>query len=185
MKRSRMRLAVAVLAAVLVVALAAQVVALNLTKTAVRPTGVTMVTQDTAFSTAGAPWVDVPGALASVTIPGGMNAYILARFTAESACTGPGGWCSVRIVIVHPNGVLEELDPVVGTDFAFDTPEAGQPNAFDYESHSVERSSRGLVAGTYRLKVQAGVVAGASSLRLDDWHLTLMGVCYAGGPCTP
>jgi hypothetical protein len=34
----------------------------------------------------------------SITVPTGTNAYVLARFNAESVFWGPGGWCPVRVV---------------------------------------------------------------------------------------
>jgi hypothetical protein len=125
------------------------------------------VNETTAWSTAAAAFVDVPGAATTVTVPRGTRKMIDARYTAESQCTGTGGWCSVRIVVVRPNGTLLELNPQSGTDFAFDS--AGADN---WESHAIERTSSYLPAGTYRVKVQAGVV-GATSLRLDDWTLAV------------
>jgi hypothetical protein len=122
------------------------------------------VNETTAWSTGAPAFVDVPGAVTTITVPSGTRRMIDARFTAESLCTGSSGtWCSVRIVVVRPSGVLLELNPRSGTDFAFDS--AGPDN---WESHAIERTSPYLGAGTYRVKVQAGVVS-ASSLRLDDW----------------
>lgn len=125
------------------------------------------VAESNAWTTTNGFWTNVPGASATLTLP--ANRIISARFTAESACEGAGGWCSVRVVVVRPNGSTLELFPVSGTDFAFDT---ADPDTTDtWESHAIERSSAWQVAGTYRLLVQATVV-GASSIRLDDWHLT-------------
>jgi hypothetical protein len=122
------------------------------------------VNETNAWSTGAAAFVDVPGAVTTITVPSGTRRMIDARFTAESQCSGGGGWCSVRIVIVRPTGGLLELNPQSGTDFAFDS-----TGADNWESHAIERTSSYLPAGSYRVKVQAGVVAGASSLRLDDW----------------
>ena len=71
------------------------------------------------------------------------------------------------LVVVRPNGSVLELNPRSGTDFAFDAP------GDTWESHAIERTSPYLPAGRYRVKVQAGVVAGATSLRLDDWTLAV------------
>ena len=116
-----------------------------------------------AWSTGAGAFVDVPGATTTVTIASRTRRMLDARFTAESQCSGTGGWCSVRIVVIRPNGSLLELNPRSGTDFAFDS--AGSDN---WESHAIERTSPYLPAGRYRVKVQAGVV-GATSIRLDDW----------------
>jgi len=126
------------------------------------------VNESTAWSTSAAAFVDVPGAATTITIPSGTRRMLDARFTAESQCGGSSGWCSVRIVVVRPNGSLLELNPQSGTDFAFDS--AGADN---WESHAIERTSSYLPSGTYRVKVQAGVIPGASFLRLDDWTLAV------------
>jgi hypothetical protein len=118
---------------------------------------------DEAFNTTSASYVDIPGATVQVTAPRGGQALLLARFSAESICTG-GAWCSVRIVAVK-GGVEQEMEPASGTDFAFDSPND------NWESNSMDRSL--LVGrGTYTVKAQAAVIGG-SSFRLDDWSLTV------------
>jgi len=126
------------------------------------------VNESNAWSTSAAAFVDVPGATTTITISSGTRRMLDVRYTAESQCGGSGGWCAVRAVVVRPNGTLLELNPQSGTDFAFDS--AGADN---WESHAIERTSSYLPAGTYRVKIQAGVVAGATSLRLDDWTLAV------------
>lgn len=97
-------------------------------------------------------------ASAPVTIPAGQRGLLVARFSAESLCSGSTGWCSVRILV---DGT--EMVPQSGTDFAFDSP------GDTWESHAVERVWSGTAAGTHTVTVQQAVVAGATSLRLDDW----------------
>jgi hypothetical protein len=120
------------------------------------------------FTTSSAAFVNVTSAARSVTVPTGTTRMLDARFTAESQCTGTTGWCSVRIVVVTATGAVIELDPVAGADFAFDSAAGGD----NWEGHAIERTSRFLAAGTYRVLVQARVV-GASSVRLDDWSLAI------------
>jgi hypothetical protein len=115
--------------------------------------------------TAAAAWTDVPGATRAVTVPAGSQRYLSARFSGESFCSG-GGWCSVRIVVVAPSGAVVEMDPIVGTDYAFDS---GSGSTDAWEGHAMERSSPKLNAGAYQVKVQAAVVAGATGFNLDDW----------------
>jgi hypothetical protein len=112
-------------------------------------------------------FLDVATAAVTVTIPAGQTRLLDARFSAESQCTGTTGWCSVRIVVLRPDGTVLELDPVAGPDFAFDS-----VSTDNWESHAIERTSPRLPAGAYRVKVQAAVV-GATSLRLDDWTFAL------------
>jgi hypothetical protein len=131
------------------------------------------VHQTNPFTIAAAAYTDVPTAEATVTIPAGQQRMLDARFSAESQCVGAAGWCSVRIVVVRPGGLVQELDPVSGTDFAFDSPD---PGADQFESHAMERSTPFLPAGTYRVRVQGAVVAGATQLRLDDWSLVVEAV---------
>ncbi|GAB1689173.1 hypothetical protein [Krasilnikovia sp. M28-CT-15] len=126
------------------------------------------VHQTDAWATAAAAYVNVPGAATTVVVPAGTRKMIDARFSAESYCAG-GGWCSVRIIVIRPNGTIFELNPVVGTDFAFDSGSTSDT----WESHAIERTSPFLPAGAYRVQVQAGTVAGATLVRLDDWTLAV------------
>jgi hypothetical protein len=126
----------------------------------------TFVHSTDSFATASATYVNVTNADRSVTVAAGTARMVDARFTAESECAGSTGWCSVRIVVVAPNGAVTELDPASGPDFAFATGGGGSAG------HGIERTSRLLSAGTYRVQVQARVV-GATSLRLDDWALAV------------
>jgi len=112
-------------------------------------------------------FVDLPGSSTAISVPGPGNARILARFSAESACFGGSGWCSVRILV---DGV--EMAPVVGSDFAFDSTNAGADGAASWESHSMDRS--GVVGpGNHTVVVQWAMVGTGISLRLDDWSLTI------------
>jgi hypothetical protein len=121
------------------------------------------------FVTAAAAFTNVPTMVTSITL---TSPHMFdARYTAESQCQGNVGWCSVRIVVILPSGALIELDPVVGTDFAFDSASTDQ-----FEGHAIERTSQLFSVGTYRIQVQAAVVAGATQLRLDDQTLVVEGV---------
>jgi hypothetical protein len=124
-----------------------------------------------AWTTGSTAWVNVPTAVTSITIPAGTTRMLDVRYSAESQCAGSSGWCSVRVVVYTPSGGVIELSPVVGTDFAFDS-----ASADNWESHAIERTSAQMGAGTYRVQVQATVVAGATQLRLDDWTLAVEAV---------
>jgi hypothetical protein len=106
---------------------------------------------------------------AFVNLPGGSqlirtasSGIVLARFSGESACRGSGGWCSVRLLI---DG--QEMAPQAGSDFAFDA-----PSAAGYSAHAMDRSAV-VQAGTHTVQVQFAAVGAATSIRLDDWTLTL------------
>ena len=86
------------------------------------------VRQGVATSTGSTAFVNVPGATATFTVPAATRDVFIARFTAESVCSGVSGWCPVRILI---NG--SEMDPVVGSDFAFDSTEAGTASTSSWE----------------------------------------------------
>jgi hypothetical protein len=121
-----------------------------------------------AFSTGSSSFVNVTNAVRTVTVPSGTVRMLDARFTAESQCSGSGGWCSVRIVVIRGTSTVE-MDPASGSDFAFDTASGNDL----WEGHAMERTSRFLSAGTYTVRVQARVVSGASRIRLDDWSLAV------------
>ena len=95
---------------------------------------------------------------AGVNVPG--PGYLVATFSGESICTG-GTWCTLKLMV---NGV--EMNPVVGTDFAFDS--AGD----QWESHSIQRISNLLPAGVAIVDVLWAAVGG-STFRIDDWLLKI------------
>lgn len=127
----------------------------------------TFIRETDPWTTALPVWMNVPGAAAVVTVPRGTSRLIDARFTAESSCTGSGGWCSVRIVAVNAGGGVTELEPASGTDFAFDT----SSTTDGWEGHAIERSSFFRLPGRHRVIVQART--NGPLLRLDDWHLAV------------
>lgn len=113
-------------------------------------------------SPVGAAWWNVPSTALPVNLPG--DRIIESAFGAESVCQ-QAGYCSLRVVAINAAGVVTEFSPVVGTDFAYDSP-AGGPK----EQHSMHRVQR-LEAGNYMIVVQAQIVGagGASLFQLDDY----------------
>lgn len=119
-----------------------------------------VLTQDTAVVYGGTAYTNV-GSLGIYALAG---QWITVTFTAESACTGPTGWCSVRILI---DGV--EAEPVVGTDYAFNSPPASGPSG--WSGHAVTRVRTATTSTTHTVLVQTINVSGATGHRLDDWTL--------------
>jgi hypothetical protein len=120
-------------------------------------------------------WVEVPGAVTSITVPDTQQAFMLARFSAESACYGRvKGWCSVRILV---GGA--EANPITGTNFAFDSNDEATETASSWEAHSMDRSAGPLTSGNYTVSVQYRTVLTCNPcfekpvFRLDDWTLTV------------
>jgi hypothetical protein len=121
-------------------------------------------------------FANVPGAATTMPIPPNTTRLIIAQFTAESACYGgPAGsspWCSVRILIGGAEG-----NPVAGVDFAFDSSDSLDEGVPSWESHTVTRSLR--VRNTTTAPINVSIVVQwantttTTSLRLDDWHLTV------------
>jgi hypothetical protein len=112
------------------------------------------------------PWVDLAGATTSVTVPTGMSALILARFTTEDRCeVGAPDICTVRILI---GGI--EAEPASGTDFAFDSAQTEEY----FHAGAMDRSLGPLGAGTYAVQVQYGAGGiNIGTFTLDDWSLTV------------
>ena len=103
----------------------------------------------------------------TITIPAGQTGYLLATFSAESACSGTyGAWCTVKISRgAFPNTI--EFNPVQSTNYAFDAvDDAGGGDL--WEGNSMQRISDVLGAGTYTINVEWAVV-GDATFRLDDW----------------
>jgi hypothetical protein len=137
-------------------------------------TSVKVVRSNSSQITTSTTFVNLPGATVKVKVPSGQRALILARYSAESNCTGGavGSWCSARVLI---GGV--EAAPVSGADFAFDSVDSTDdvsclPADCGWESHSMDRSRGPLGPGTYTVRVQWRIVNG-STFRLDDWSLTV------------
>jgi hypothetical protein len=110
-------------------------------------------------------------------VPGGQRALFVARFSGESNCTGgnQSNWCSLRILV---DG--SEMRPVVGDNFAFDSVgesagEACTSGVCGWESHSIDRTSVVLGAGTHGVRVEWKVVTfgGTPEFWIDDWQLTV------------
>ncbi|MFI6293869.1 hypothetical protein ACIBEJ_19930 [Nonomuraea sp. NPDC050790] len=109
-------------------------------------------------------WGNIPTASINVTVPAGTTRFVNARFTAESLCVGPANtWCTARVVVVNSAGTTTELNPVVGTDYKFDTPGG------DEQAHALERFSGPLGPGTYTVRVQGLRIAGITQFVLDDY----------------
>src|SRR5215208_7654541 len=128
----------------------------------------------TTFSNAVA-FNNVPGAAVPVSVPAGSTRLIMARFSAESSCSGGAGaqHCSVRIVAVNAaTGAVTELSPQSGVDFPFDTTDLPSETFASCEDHSMDRSER-LDAGDYRVMVERAVSDAAVTFWLDDYSLTV------------
>jgi hypothetical protein len=117
-------------------------------------------------------YVYVPGAVLTVVVPAGTRRMLDVFFSAESQCVGASGWCTVRPIVRYPSGAVIELDPIAGTDYAFDSAKPSGPTG-QWGSHAFKRTSPYLPAGTYRVYIQARLVAGATSVRLDVWTLAV------------
>jgi hypothetical protein len=113
----------------------------------------------------GTSFSSLPGASIAVTVPSGTTRLVLARFTAESQCSGPvDQYCAIRIVAFNPatRGTIE-LHPQVGINLVFHRTASDR-----FESHSIARTAR-LPAGSYSVLVQRATTLNAMTFILDDW----------------
>jgi hypothetical protein len=123
-------------------------------------------------------FVDIPGA--TVFVPSGSSRLIMARYSAESVCSGGSGnaYCSVKIVARNETtGAITELGPTSDGGFAFDSTDGGRETSVSWESHSMDRSVR-LGEGSYFITAQRRSVPGPGTttpptFRLDDWSFTV------------
>ncbi len=127
----------------------------------------TVRTQNAASSFTGTSFVT----LGSSSVFAGAGSFILATFSAESACSGGSGWCSVRILI---DGT--EAEPVAGTDFAFDSTDANRETGASWESHSMQRTRTVSATGTHSVVVQVAQVGAGITARYDDWTLSALAI---------
>jgi hypothetical protein len=106
----------------------------------------------------------LPGAIIGVAVPAGATRLLTARFTAESRCTGAANaWCSARVMVKLVNGAAQEMQPVAGLDFAFDS-----VGSDGLEGHAMTRHLR-VPAGQYNVYVERATTNAATTFRLDDW----------------
>jgi hypothetical protein len=130
---------------------------------------VKVVRQNATNTTSSTTWVDIPGAVTTFTVPSYYEHLFIARFAAETSCYGAPGYCKVRVLV---NGL--EMEPVVGSEYAFDSSDNGTETSSSWEGHAVERSK--TVCGSFSnvtVKVQYSVSVPTVTFRLDDWHLTV------------
>ena len=127
----------------------------------------TVLTETSATTFSGTSFVN----LATSSVFAGAGSFIVATFSAESACYNGSGWCSVRILI---DGV--EAEPVVGTDFAFDSTDGNRETAASWESHSMQRTRTVTTTATHSVVVQVAQVGAGVTARYDDWALTSMAI---------
>lgn len=105
------------------------------------------------------------GASTSIFVPDGHVATVIARFTAESVCSG-ASYASVRIML---DG--QEMLPDVGNDFSFDSSDGGTEGGDSWESHSVERMEFNVSPGPHLVDVEYS--SGCAQFRVDDWTLVV------------
>lgn len=101
-----------------------------------------------------------------VTVPAGQEYFVIAEYTAESACYGAGaGYC---IVDVRVDGGSITDHPNSGGDFAFDSTGAGTENDSSWESHTIRRVSDPLPPGVHTVTFHAWTTNDTTFFRLDD-----------------
>jgi hypothetical protein len=135
-------------------------------------------TSDTPSSTNNTFWSDINGASVLVDIPAGQSRLYDVPFFAESQCSGANaGACTIRIVAVNlANGVVTELNPQAGADYAFDSDVPGGADDL-LEGHGMERSIRlpAVQNGPdYQIEVQYAVTNPNTTFTVDDWHLAVL-----------
>jgi len=153
----------------LIVAVASVIVAMPLaaeTHTGGAVYKITVVTQTAASTTNVVGWKSLTGAFANITVPaGGPPQLVNVRFSAESYCTGGGGWCQVKIM---DDATGMEMKPAANTNFAFDTPSSDL-----YEGNAMERTLV-LDPGPHTIQVYFGSFSDAATFfTLDDWTLAV------------
>ena len=122
-------------------------------------------TQTDTTAHSGTTFASLAGAFAIVTVPTGSTRLVVARFTAESQCSGPAeNYCTIRISAFNrTTTAVTELDPQVGLNHVFHRTASDR-----FESHSISRAAR-LPSGSYSIIVQQATTLNAMTFVLDDW----------------
>lgn len=114
-------------------------------------------------------WSVIPNTLVEVQVPPGAAAYVVARFSAESACYGDFNWCSVRLMLDDGTG-FKPMAPASQEDFAFDSSDGDTESAVSWEAHSMERWSTVSGGCTCRVRAEFRVNDGMF-FDLDDYTI--------------
>jgi len=112
------------------------------------------------------PWVLVDKT--KMTIPAGTHAFFDIRADAWGYCTGDAsssGTCLLRVLVNGVEAGPTELEYVAEQDTANGNSNEGQ--------WMIERSSKVLGPGTYRIRVEHGAVGAPSTyFGINAWHMT-------------
>lgn len=154
---------IAVAAAAVVLGGAGIAVAAATSKSGTSVTRVSVLTENAATIHVGTTFTT----LGTSGVFAGAGSFIVATFSAESACYGGSGYCSVRILI---DGI--EAEPVAGADFAFDSTDANRETAASWESHSMQRTRTVTATGFHSVIVQVAQLGVSVTARYDDWTLS-------------
>jgi hypothetical protein len=113
------------------------------------------------------------GSTVAIEVPPGTSAYVLARYSAESVCSGSNGYCRVRLTIDDNNdGTFQVMRPD-STDVVFDSSDNNTASNTNFEAHAIERSwtmSRGC---TCQVRVEVMRTINTLNFGLDDWLLAV------------
>ena len=115
-------------------------------------------------------FVDIPGAVVTVTVPQKQTGLVVGRFSAESRCNQGAATTACRVALAifgpgfPPSGVI-----LNGAGDQFDTEETGDNG---YEAHAVQGWKGGLGPGTYTILARYHVTAMPTVFNLDTWALT-------------
>lgn len=132
-----------------------------------------------------------PGGGARVVIPARRSALIMARFTAESRCSGGGdqNWCEVRILIGGAEGYPQASSFPPDT-FAFDSTDSDTETIGSWEGHAMDRARcvrARRFARVIPIQVQWKVTntdgGTAPEFWLDDKSLTIQRAVPGGRRC--
>jgi hypothetical protein len=133
--------------------------------------GLSVVTGDNPAGTSSTTFTPLPDAELGIDVPEGTDAYVIARFTAESSCYGLG-YCRVRLMIdKEDDGTYVEMLPAEGGDYGFDSTDNGTETSSSWESHSVERYATVSGGCSCSVIVERSTSSASGTFETDDWIL--------------
>ena len=121
-------------------------------------------TENTPSVTSSVAFVNIPGAIAGVTVPAGATRCVKVVFTAEAACRGPTAVTDFCFVRALDNGV--EMFPQGAGAQSLISEDATE------NGHAYEWVKR-LTAGNHTILIQRRVGNAATGFLIDDWTFDL------------
>jgi hypothetical protein len=115
-------------------------------------------------------FIDIPGAIVTVTVPQKQTGLVVGRFAGESTCNqGPAGSNCRVVMLIQGPGFPAAGAILDGAGDRFDADDTGDNYP---EAHAVQGWKGGLAPGTYTIRARYHITNPPTVFTLTEWTLT-------------